>query len=87
MSYLNEHSIPAIIAIIFCVLLYIDGGINMVKRTGRDYLKSFVVVYCLAYLAIYLYNNNIGSGNKSLVGGLFARTPLREEIFIGNPNF
>jgi len=85
MSYLNEHSIPAIIAIIFCILLYIDSSINQIKRSGRDYLKSFIVIYCLGYLSIYLYNNNIGS--KSLVGGFLSRTPLREDIFVGNPNF
>lgn len=87
MSYLNEHSIPAIIAIIFCVLLYLDASINQVKRSGRDYLKAFIVIYCLGYLSIYLYNNNLGGKSLTVGGGFFSRTPLREEIFIGNPNF
>ena len=87
MSYLNEHSIPALIAIIFCILLYLDASINLLKRTGRDYLKAFVVVYCLSYLSIYLYNNNVGARSLNIGGGFFSRTPLREEIFIGNPNF
>ena len=87
MSYLNEHSIPAMIAVLFCILLYFDASINHIKRSGRDYLKSFIVMYCLGYLSIYLYNNQIGFKPLNISSGFFSRTPLREEIFIGNPNF
>ena len=30
--YLNEHTIPAIISIIYCVLLYLDSKINEFNR-------------------------------------------------------
>ena len=80
-KYLNEHSIPAIIAIIFCILLYLDSNINTVRRTGRDYVKAFIVIYCLSYLALYLFNpSHVGGGNPKY-------SSLREEIFIGHPNF
>jgi len=84
-NYLNEHSIPLIIGISYCILLYIDSAINNIIRNGRDYIKAFIVLYCLSYVSIYMYTN-IGKqsgGNISFLG----RSPLREEIFIGNPNF
>jgi len=77
-NYLNEHSIPLIIGISYCIL-------NNIIRNGRDYIKAFIVLYCLSYVSIYMYTN-IGKqsgGNISFLG----RSPLREEIFIGNPNF
>jgi hypothetical protein len=84
--YLNEHSIPALISGCFCILLYIDSSINNIKRSGRDYIKAFIVLYCLSYLSIYMFNN---TGKQMSGGGLgfLGRSPLREEIFIGNPNF
>ena len=83
--YLNENSIPALIAIGYCILLYLDSSINSIKRTGRDYLKAFIVLYCLRYLSIYMFNT---SGKQTGGGlGFLGRSPLREEIFIGNPNF
>jgi hypothetical protein len=83
--YLNEHSIPLIIAISYCILLYIDSIINNILRSGRDYIKAFIVLYCLSYLSIYMFSN-IGKqsgGNVAFLG----RSPIREEIFIGNPGF
>jgi hypothetical protein len=84
--YLNEHSIPVLISVCFCILLYLDSGINNIKRNGRDYIKAFIVLYCLSYLSIYMFNN---TGKQMGGGGLgfLSRSPLREEIFIGNPNF
>jgi hypothetical protein len=83
--YFNEHSIPLLIACSYCILLYLDSNINNIYRNGRDYIKAFIVLYCLSYLSIYMFNN-IGkqSGNNM---GFLSRSPLREEIFIGNPNF
>jgi hypothetical protein len=83
-SYLNENAIPALIAIGYCILLYLDSSINSIHRTGRDYIKAFIVLYCLSYLSIYLFTNK----GTNLAGGSFlGRSPVREEIFIGNPNF
>lgn len=83
--YLNEHSIPLFIAICYCILLYLDSTINNINRSGRDYIKAFIVLYCLSYLSIYMFNNmrNQSGGNINFLG----RSPIREEIFIGNPNF
>ena len=99
-KYLNEHSIPAIIAVVFCVLLYLDSKMNAVERTGRDYVKSFIILYILAYLAIYLYNSAFnekggmrgGSVSDSTAGsqvggGYYGSNLLRENIFVGAPNF
>jgi hypothetical protein len=83
--YLNEHSIPALIASAYCILLYLDSSINNIYRNGRDYIKAFIVLYCLSYLSIYMFNN-IGKQSGGNMGFL-SRSPLREEIFIGNPNF
>ena len=86
--YLNEHSIPAIIAAIYCVLLYLDSKINEFNRKGRDYLKAFIVVYSLSYLTIYLYTKYVI--NTPMKGDISSVKPvqsLREDIFIGNPNF
>jgi hypothetical protein len=84
--YLNENSIPAIIALLFCVLLYIEGTFNNIRRTGRDYIKAFVVIYGLSYLSIYMFTNK---GKQSGGGALsfLNRTPIREDIFVGTPNF
>lgn len=86
-SYINEHTIPAIIAVIYCFLLYLDSKINNCKRTGRDYFKAFIILYSLSYFTIYLYNNYVI--NKPVIegGGVFKNSPVREEIYIGNPNF
>ena len=83
--YFNEHSIPLLIACCYCILLYLDSNINNIYRNGRDYIKAFIVLYCLSYLSIYMFNN-VGkqSGNNM---GFLSRSPLREDIFIGNPNF
>lgn len=86
--HLNEHSIPAIIAVIYCVLLYLDSKINEFNRKGRDYFKAFIVVYSLSYLTIYLYTKYVI--NTPMKGDLSSVKPmqtLREDIFIGNPNF
>jgi hypothetical protein len=86
--YLNEHSIPAIIAALYCVLLYLDSKINEFNRKGRDYLKAFIVVYSLSYLTIYLYTKYVI--NTPMKGDISSVKPvqsLREDIFIGNPNF
>jgi len=64
---LNEHSIPAIIAVAFCILLYLDARMNTLERKGRDYVKAFIVIYILTYLAIYMYNSAFNS--KSMKGG------------------
>lgn len=83
-SYLNENAIPALIAIGYCILLYLDSSINSIQRSGRDYIKAFIVLYCLSYLSIYLFTNK---GNNLVGGSFLSRSPVREEIFIGNPNF
>ena len=83
-SYLNENAIPALIAIGYCILLYLDSTINSIERTGRDYIKAFIVLYCLSYLSIYLFSNR---GNNTIGSSFLSRSPVREEIFIGNPNF
>lgn len=98
-SYLNEHSIPAIIALLFCILLYFDSKMNSVERTGRDYVKAFIVLYILAYLSIYVYNTALNekgmsggggssTGSSSQVGGgYYGSNLLRENIFVGAPSF
>ena len=84
--YLNENSIPALIGLLFCLLIYLDGSINNIKRTGRDYVKAFVVIYCLSYLSIYMFTNKgKQSGGNAL--SFLTRAPIREDIFIGHPNF
>ena len=86
--YLNEHTIPAIIAVVYCVLLYLDSKINEFNRKGRDYFKAFIVIYSLSYLTIYLYTNYVINGHvKSELNPLKPLQSLREEIFVGNPNF
>ena len=88
-SYLSEHTIPLIIGISFCILMYIDSVINSVVRKGRDYLKGFLVLFTLSYISIYMYNN-LGSSTITMTGGnSFFKSPyaVRDEIFIGNPNF
>ena len=96
-TYLNEHSIPAIIALLFCILLYFDSKMNSVERTGRDYVKAFIVLYILAYLSIYIYNTALNekgmsgganTGSSSQVGGgYYGSNLLRENIFVGTPTF
>jgi|688.fasta_scaffold226283_3 hypothetical protein len=85
--YLNEHTIPAIISIIYCVLLYLDSKINEFKRNGRDYFKAFIVIYSLSYLTIYLYTKYILNTSMNVGTPLKSVASLREEIFVGNPNF
>lgn len=88
-SYLSEHTIPLIIGITFCILMYIDSIINSVVRKGRDYLKGFLVLFTLSYISIYMYNN-LGSSTITMSGGNgLYKSPysVRDEIFIGNPNF
>jgi len=88
-SYLSEHTIPLIIGISFCILMYIDSVINAINRKGRDYLKGFLVLFVLSYISIYMYNN-LGSSTITMRGGSnFYKSPnmIRDEIFIGNPNF
>lgn len=88
-SYLSEHTVPLIIGITFCILMYIDSVINSVVRKGRDYLKGFLVLFTLSYISIYMYNN-LGSSTITMSGGSsFYKSPhiVRDEIFIGNPNF
>jgi hypothetical protein len=86
--YLNEHTIPAIIALLYCVLLYLDSKINDFNRKGRDYLKAFIVIYSLSYLTIYIYTNYVINGNiKEAISPSKQVSALREEIFVGNPNF
>ena len=63
---------------------YLDSSINSIQRSGRDYIKAFIVLYCLSYLSIYLFTNK---GNNLVGGSFLSRSPVREEIFIGNPNF
>jgi hypothetical protein len=83
--YLNEHSIPLLIACCYCILLYLDSSINNVNRNGRDYIKAFIVLYCLSYLSIYMFSNSRNQSGGNI--GFLSRSPLREEIFIGNPQF
>ncbi len=86
--YLNEHTIPGIIAVVYCVLLYLDSKINDFNRKGRDYLKAFIVIYSLSYLTIYIYTNYVLNGSiKAALSPLKPVQSLREEIFVGNPNF
>lgn len=86
--YLNEHTIPAIIAVAYCVLLYIDSKINEFNRKGRDYFKAFIVIYSLSYLTIYLYTKYVlNTPMKVELSPLKSVQSLREEIFVGNPNF
>lgn len=87
-KYLNEHTIPAIIAVIYCFLIYLDSKINEFKRKGRDYLKAFIAIYSLSYLSIYIYTNYvINSEIKLNSNSIKPIQSLREEIFVGNPNF
>lgn len=86
--YLNEHTIPAVIAVLYCVLLYLDSKINEFNRKGRDYFKAFIVIYSLSYFTIYLYTNYVINGHvKAELNPLKQVQSLREEIFVGNPNF
>jgi hypothetical protein len=88
MNYLNEHTIPAIVAVIYCFLLYLDSKLNEFKRSGRDYFKGFIVVYSLSYLTIYIYTNYVINSNINPVNNSIKPIQkLREEIFVGNPNF
>jgi hypothetical protein len=86
--YLNEHTIPAIIGLVYCVLLYLDSKINDFNRKGRDYLKAFIVIYSLSYLTIYIYTNYVINGSiKAAISPSKQVSALREEIFVGNPSF
>jgi len=85
--YLNEHTIPAIIATIYCVLLYLDSKINEFNRNGRDYFKAFIVMYSLSYATIYIYTNYVINTPMHAGTPLKSGIALREEIFVGNPNF
>lgn len=84
-NYLNEHTIPAVISLIYCVLLYLDTKMNNSERFARDYIKAFIVMYTLSYFTIYLYTKytlNISTDKMSPNKNI-----LREEIFVGNPDF
>jgi len=79
---LNEHTIPLVMAMVFCVLMYLDSAINSTPRTGRTYAKSFVIVYAVCYFSIYLFvNKGVGQKGGKVIGN------IRHECFIGNPNF
>jgi hypothetical protein len=84
-EYLTEITIPFICASIYCMLLYLDTKLNNVYRTGKDYLKSFIILYALSYLAIYLYEIRfvpiVAKTTETLVSN------VREEIFTGAPGF
>jgi hypothetical protein len=85
LEYLNEQTIPALCGLIYCVLLYLDTSLNNTIRRAKDYIKGFIIIYALSYLSIYLYEmrSNISIGNN--VDNV--TNSLREEIFVGVPNF
>lgn len=87
-KYLNEHTIPLLIAVIFSILSYMDSRINSYDRTPRDYFKGFVIIYILSYISIYIYNNHVGGGQSG--GGSYKSLGTgfsRDDIFTGNPSF
>ena len=84
-NYLNEHTIPAIISLLYCILLYLDTKIYNSERSTRDYIKAFMVMYTLSYFSIYLYTTY--ALNMSINKLSPSKNILREEIFVGNPDF